>query len=83
MTFHMKRTTLILDDHRLVELKRMAAERGQTLSALVDELLLAGLHRAKTPRPGRARRALLSFHMGKPRVNLADRDQLYQWMDGA
>ncbi len=83
MIYHMKRTTLILDENRLADLKRLAAERGRTLSAVVDELLLDGLQRAKAPKRSRPRRALPSFRMGKPRVNLADRDQLYQWMERA
>jgi len=70
----MKRTTLILADRRLIELKRLAAERGQTISAVVDEFLAEGIRRASAPKPRNA--SLPVFDMGEPRVNVADRDQL-------
>jgi hypothetical protein len=75
----MKRTTLILDDRRLIELKRLAAERGQTVSALVDEFLAEGIRRVAAPRKGRA--SIPVFDMGEPRVNVADRDQLWEAME--
>jgi hypothetical protein len=72
----MKRTTLILDDRRLQEVKRLAAERGETISAVVDQFLVEGLCRAAAPRKRAA--PLLVFDMGEPKVNLADRDQLWE-----
>ncbi|HYL76565.1 MAG TPA: hypothetical protein VEU96_20290 [Bryobacteraceae bacterium] len=75
----MKRTTLILDDRRLLELKRLAASRGETLSAIVDQFLAEGIRRASAPR--RSRPSLPVFNMGKPRVNIADRDQLWDAME--
>ena len=75
----MKRRTLILDEQRLRELKRLAAERGQTLSAIVDEFLSDGLRRASAPKETGVR--LPVFPMGEPRVNLAVRDQLWEVMD--
>ena len=50
MISNMKRTTLILQDRRLMELKRLAADRGQTLSAVVDEFLADGLRRSSAPK---------------------------------
>jgi len=79
MISHIKRTTLILDDRRLLELKRLAASRGETLSAIVDQFLAEGIRRACAPR--RSRPALPVFNMGKPRVNIADRDQLWDAME--
>ena len=79
MITHMKRTTLILDDRRLIELKRVAAGRGQTLSALVDEFLADGIRRSRTPR--KRTLPLPVFDMGEPRVNIADRDQLWEAME--
>jgi hypothetical protein len=72
----MKRTTLVIDEERLVELRRLAAARHQTLSALVDELLRQGLEKARRPQRRKPRPSLPSFPMGKPRVNIADREQL-------
>lgn len=62
-----------------MELKRLAAERGQTLSAVVDEFLAEGVRRASAPK--RRGVALPVFDMGEPRVNLADRDQLESVME--
>jgi len=72
----MKRTSLILHDRRLLEIKRLAAERGQTLSAVVDEFLAEGLRRGSAPKKRAA--SLPVFDMGEPRVNIADRDQLWE-----
>ena len=46
MNIHMAntRTTFVLDRRRLMELKRLAAEQGRTLSSVVDEVLRLGLH---------------------------------------
>jgi len=76
----LKRTTLILDEHRFVELKRLAALRKQTLSSLVDEFLAAGVERARASRRPKLPRGLPTFAMGKPRVNVADRDQLEEFL---
>jgi hypothetical protein len=81
MSFHMTRTTLVIDEQRLVDLKRLAAARRQTLSAVVDEFLRQGLERARHPKRSKPSSALPSFPMGKPRVNIADRDQLYEVLE--
>lgn len=70
---------MILDDRRLVDLKRLAAERGRTLSAVVDEFLAEGVRRARAPK--RRASALPSFNMGEPRVDIADRDQVWDTME--
>ncbi len=75
----MKRTTLILEDRRLIELKRLAAERGQTISAVVDEFLAEGIRRASASK--RRNPSLPVFYMGEPGVNVADRDQLWEAME--
>lgn len=75
----MTRTTLILHDRRLAEIKRIAADRGQTISAVVDEFLAEGVRRASAPKRGPV--ALPVFNMGEPRVNIADRDRLLDFME--
>ena len=75
---HMK-TTLILPDHLVRELKRRAARRGETLSAVVAEVLRQGL----AQRDAAADPAALPTHrMGAPLVDIADRDALYRAMEG-
>lgn len=77
MFFHMK-TTLILPDHVFRELKRRAAKRGETLSAVVAETLRRGL---TAPDPSADLAPLPTYRMGLPRVDLADRDALYRAME--
>jgi hypothetical protein len=77
----MARTTLIIDEHRLVDLKRLAAERRETLSAVVDEFLREGLERARSRKRRRVPPLPPAIDMGRELVNISDRDQLYDAMD--
>jgi hypothetical protein len=79
MILHM-RTTLVLDPDLFRALKRIAADQGRTLSDVVQETLRRGLGRPERA-PRRRRPALRSFSMGRPRVDLADRNQLFDVMD--
>jgi hypothetical protein len=78
MVSHMK-TTLNIDDNVVAELKREAARQGRTISELVDSalrlLLRSQRKRAKIP-------VLPTFRSGGAPVNIADRDALYQAMEG-
>jgi hypothetical protein len=47
------RTTLDLDDHLLVEAKRLAAERGTTLTAVMEDALRIVVRRARPAKPRR------------------------------
>jgi hypothetical protein len=79
MFFHM-RTTIVIDDALFRELKKRAAEEKRTLSEVTQEALRRGLTRpAPAGRPARVK--LPSFAMGKPAVDLADRDQLFDLLD--
>jgi hypothetical protein len=78
----MARTTLIIGDQRMLELKRLAVARSQTLSSLVDELLRQGIERARQPHRQSRPSRLPVFDMGKPRVHIADRDQLHDFLEG-
>jgi hypothetical protein len=79
MNIHM-RTTLVIDDALFRELKRRAAEQNRTLSDVTQDALRRGLAVAKPPRRRRPSR-LPTFAMGPPRVDLADRNQLYDVLD--
>jgi hypothetical protein len=79
MIFHM-RTTLIIDRQLFRELKRIAAEQGRTLSDVTQETLRRGLAGQRRRQPGSPPR-LRTFAMGRPRVDLADRDQLFDVLD--
>ena len=72
------KTTLVIPDPIFRALKRRAAERNETLSALVTDLLVRGLR--ENPKPKRAFR-FPTFKMGRPLVNVADRETLYEVLD--
>jgi hypothetical protein len=74
----MKRTTLILEDGCMDRIRELARRQGRTMSEVVGEMLAEGLQkrRAQPKSP-----TLPSFAMGKPRVDLADRDALEAVMD--
>lgn len=78
MVFHMK-TTLIIDDTVMVRLKQEAARTGRTMSELVEVALRrlledvgAANHLAPLP----------TFDSGGALVDVADRESLYQAMEG-
>ncbi len=78
MLSHMK-TTLNIDETVMAELKREAARQGRTMSDLVETALRNLLQSQKRP----AELAPLpAFHSGGAVVDIADRDALYQAMEG-
>jgi hypothetical protein len=78
MVFHMK-TTLNIDDTVMAQLKRESARQGRTMSELV-ETALRGLFRSQKKQQELPR--LPTFHSGGTLVDIADRDALYQAMEG-
>jgi Ribbon-helix-helix protein, copG family len=73
------KTTLNIDDTVMAELKREAARQGRTMSEMVEtalRLLLRARRKQGVPSP------LPSFHSGGTLVDIADRDALYQAMEG-
>lgn len=75
----MTRTTLILDDACMNAVRDLARRERRTLSDVVNQLLREGVQRRK--KPLRPPFALPAFAMGRPRVNLGDRDALEGLMD--
>ena len=78
MVFHMK-TTLNIDDSVMAELKREAVKQRRTMSELVESALRLLFRTEKTKRP---LPPLPSFRSGGYLVDIADRDALYQAMEG-
>jgi len=72
------RATLNIPNSILRDLKRHAAKRGTTMSELATELLRKGL--AGRPKPHRLP-PLPSFNAGRPLVDVANRDALYDVLD--
>ena len=78
MVFHMK-TTLNIDDAVMARLRREAARRGCTLGELVETALRLLL---QTRREAENLPPLPAFGSGGHLVEIADREALYQAMDG-
>jgi hypothetical protein len=76
------RTTLDLEDRLLRMARRKAAAEGRTLTAVIEEALHALLGRPARPR--RRFRLRLPTRRGTrlPDVEIADRDALYERLDG-
>jgi hypothetical protein len=79
MVFHMK-TTLNIDDSVMARLKREAARRGCTMSELVETALRLLLHPSREA--GKDLPPLPAFRSGGHLVDVADREALYQAMEG-
>ncbi len=73
------RVTLNIDDRVLTELKRETARQGRTMSELVESALRMMLRAAKKPEK---LPPLPTFNFGRELVDLADRDALYEAMQG-
>jgi plasmid stability protein len=75
------RTTLNLDDSLLREARKRAAREGRTLTSIFEEALRLLLTQPRPRRPYRfawvTRRGT-----GAPAVDVADRDALYDRMEG-
>ena len=73
------KTTLNIDDTVMAELKREATRQGRTMNEMVETalrlLLLSQRKRGTIP-------ALPKFCSGGTLVDIADRDALYQAMEG-
>jgi hypothetical protein len=74
-----KRTTLVLEDGCMEGVRKLARREGRQISEVVNELLAEGLQRRRGPRA--APLELPQFPMGRPRVNLGDRNALELLMD--
>jgi plasmid stability protein len=73
------KTTLNIDDKVMAKLKREAARQGRTMSEMVESALrlLLRSHRKREKIV-----ALPTFRSGGALVDVADRDALYQAMEG-
>jgi hypothetical protein len=73
------KTTLNIDDKLMIELKREAARQRKTMSELVETALRLLL---QAPRKRNALPTLPTFRSGGALVDIADREALYQAMEG-
>ncbi|MBI1941836.1 MAG: DUF2191 domain-containing protein [Acidobacteria bacterium] len=77
------RTTIRLDDHLLIEAKKLAAERGTTLTAVIEDSLRQSLLHRK-PALRRRKFRMPTFNGGglQPHVDLEDTASLLDRMEG-
>ena len=80
MAFHIK-TTLNIDDTVMERLRREAARQNKTMSELVEGALRLLFHPSRPPRKGKLR-PLPTFNSGGHRVDIDNRNALYQAMEG-
>ena len=73
------KTTLNIDDSVMAQLKREAARQGRTMSELVETALRLLF---RTPKRRRNPTPLPTFRSGGTLVDIADREALYQTMEG-
>jgi len=79
MIAHMARTTLIIDDAIMKQVRNLAHREGKRQPEVVSALLLEGLQRRKEVRT--CGFELPAHSMGKPKVHLGDRNALEALMD--
>lgn len=75
----MKRTTLILEDSCMKALRDLAHRESRPLTRVVNEILIEGIRRRATKPVPKGK--LPSFRMGRPKVDLADREALEALME--
>jgi hypothetical protein len=73
------KTTLNIDETVMAQLKREAARQRRTMSELVETALRLLFQSEKKPRQ---LPRLPAFHSGGAMVDIADRNALYQAMEG-
>lgn len=76
------RTTLDLDDGLLRQARRKAAEERRTLTAVIEEALQMLLRRPARTRQRFRLRWVTRRGTRAPSVDVADREALYQRLDG-
>ena len=77
------RTTIRINDRLLAEAKKLAAERGTTLTAVIEDSLRAAISRHE-PRVRRSKFRFPTFKGGglQPGVDLDDTSALLDLMEG-
>ncbi len=75
----MKRTTLVLEDNCMEGVRALAHREKRDISSVVNELIRDGLRNRRKRKPVVI--TLPTYSMGRPRVNLADRDALENVME--
>jgi hypothetical protein len=80
MVFCIMKTTLNLDDQLFRAAKKLAADRGITLTQVVEDALRAALTPPVQKKPYRLRMFTVKGKSALP-VDVADRNVLYDWLE--
>lgn len=80
MLKHMNRTTIFLNNHLKNKLKKAAQESGTTMTDLIQNFVREGLERFKSPKK-KVDFQIPTFSMGTSRVDISDREELWDIMD--
>ncbi len=78
MVFHMK-TIFNIDDSVMARLREESIRRGKTINELVESALRLMLRQQKSKK---TLQELPSFNGGIPKMNLVNRETLYDLMEG-
>lgn len=76
----MHRTTINLDEAVYRRVKRLAEQKGKSLARTIEDLLRAAFDRRTPSRP--VKLPLHRKNGPRPGVDIADRDRLYDLMEG-
>ena len=73
------KTTLVLDDVLVERVRKLAKERGTSMSSVVEEAIFRMLHERAPDRPVRAR--LPVFHGGRRLIDIDNREAMLDALD--
>lgn len=80
--FRHMRTTFIIDDNLMKRVREKAAQSGKTITAIVEEALVGHLAGDTVARSNYSLKWNPVGGKPLPGVDLADRDSLYEMMEG-
>ncbi len=72
------KTTLVLDDVLVEQVRKLAKERGTSMSSVVEDAIFRMLHERPAPP---TRLTLPTYPLGRANVDINDRDALYDFME--
>ena len=77
----MHRTTLVLDQPLLLEIKDIARKEKKTLKKVICELLNMGLQTRKKSLHSLPEKPVWNSQVMEPRIKYDDKDELYKTLD--
>jgi hypothetical protein len=80
---NMARTTITISDNILNQIRDLSVKEHHTIAKTLTELVTVGLHQKRLAETSVKNKPfkVVPFSMGKPKVNLEDKDALYRVLD--